>query len=79
MTSPFFDLAKSIAVEPYTKPTADQLEGMAETAASGASLFGPLPFMAMCLKSEAERVRQHGPRLSWDEWLARNAEAANEP
>lgn len=58
----FFDLARETCVEP--RLLAERLERQAVTAATGASAFGKLPFMAMCLRSEAEYVRQHGPRPS---------------
>ncbi len=44
-------------------PTADELNAMADTAERGETRFGQLSFMAMCLREEAERVRQ-GERVS---------------
>jgi hypothetical protein len=72
----YLDLAKSVCVEP--RLLAEQLERQAVTAATGASAFGPLPFMAACLREEAEYVRQHGPRPLIDAWRDPE-EAANEP
>ena len=39
-------------------PTPDEMDAMADTAAAGASRFGPLPCWAAALREEAQRQRQ---------------------
>lgn len=56
MTSPS---ARQIAAPGVRRLTADQLDGMAETAERGLSRFGKLSFMAMALREEAARQREY--------------------